>query len=134
MGDIEALLEKAQFAIDEEKADKIGKKIIEGDFTFIDLYDQMEAMQKMGSLQKIIELIPGMGNLNIPKEMLNVQEDKLKKWKFILQSMTKKEFCKTLTDYKAKRMPGDKDHKRKTDGIAGTAAVFTHVEVQIIGE
>ena len=91
MGDIEALLEKAQFAIEEEKAEKLGKKIIEGDFTFIDLYDQMEAMQKMGSLQKIIELIPGMGNLNIPKEMLNVQEDKLKKWKFILQSMTKKE-------------------------------------------
>lgn len=91
MGDIEALLEKAQFAIEEEKAEKLGKKIIEGDFTFIDLYDQMEAMQKMGSLQKIMELIPGMGNLNIPKEMLNVQEGKLKKWKFILQSMTKKE-------------------------------------------
>lgn len=91
MGDIEALLEKAQFAIEDSKAESLGKKIIEGDFSFIDLYDQMEAMQKMGSLQKIIELIPGMGNMNIPKEMLNVQEGKLKKWKFILQSMTKKE-------------------------------------------
>lgn len=91
MGDIEALLEKAQFAIDDSKAEDLGKRIVEGDFNFIDLYEQMEAMQKMGSLQKIIDLIPGMGNMNIPKEMLNVQENKVKKWKFILQSMTKKE-------------------------------------------
>ena len=48
-------------------------------------------MSKMGPLNKIMDLIPGMGNLNVPKEMLDVQEEKLKKWKFMLQSMSKKE-------------------------------------------
>ena len=56
-----------------------------------DFYSQIEGMQKMGPLNKIVDLIPGMGNMNIPKEMLNVQEEKLKKWKFIMNSCTKEE-------------------------------------------
>ncbi len=91
MGDLEALLEKTKGAIDEESAKDLGKKFLKGDFNFLDLYEQLQAMGKMGPLNKIVDLIPGMGNMKIPKEMLNVQEDKLKKWKFIMQSMTKKE-------------------------------------------
>ncbi len=91
MGDIEALLEKTKGAISEDEAKEIGKKLIKGEFNFLDLYDQMEKMGSMGSLSKIAELIPGFGKLSIPKEMFDVQEDKMKKWKQILQSMTKKE-------------------------------------------
>jgi len=91
MGDLKALLEKTREAIDDEQAEKLGKRMIGGEFNFIDLYEQMEAMQKMGPLNKIVDLIPGMGNMNIPKEMLNVQEEKLKKWKFIMNSCTKEE-------------------------------------------
>ena len=91
MGDLKALLEKAQDAMDVETAEDLGKKFLKGDFNFLDLYEQMQAMKKMGPLSKIMELVPGMGNMNIPKEMLQVQDDKLKKWKFIMQSMTKEE-------------------------------------------
>ena len=91
MGDLKALLEKTRDAIDEEQADKLGKRMLGGEFNFVDLYQQMEAMKKMGPLNKIVELIPGMGNMNIPKEMLEGQEGKLKVWKVIMQSMTKKE-------------------------------------------
>lgn len=91
MGDLEALLEKTKEAFTEEKAKDMSKKMLKGDFNFLDLYEQLESMSKMGSLKKIMDLIPGMGNLNIPKDMLDVQEDKLKKWKFVLQSMTKEE-------------------------------------------
>ncbi len=91
MGDIEALLDKAQEAFDKDQAEDLGKRMLKGDFNFLDLYDQMTAMTKMGSLSKIAEMVPGFGKMKIPKDMLNVQEEKLKKWKFILQSMTKKE-------------------------------------------
>jgi signal recognition particle subunit SRP54 len=84
-------LEKAREAISEEKAEDLGKKFLKGDFNFLDLYEQMQAMKKMGPLSKIMDLIPGMGNLKIPKDMLQVQDDKLKKWKFILNSLTKEE-------------------------------------------
>jgi len=91
MGDLEALLEKTKDVVSEEEAKEMGKKLLKGDFNFLDLYDQMEKMGSMGSLSKIAELIPGFGKLSIPKEMFDVQEDKMKKWKHILQSMTKKE-------------------------------------------
>jgi signal recognition particle subunit SRP54 len=91
MGDIEALLEKAKEAITEEKAEDLSKRLLKGEFTLIDLFDQMEAMKKMGSLGKIMEMIPGMGQLKLPKDMLSVQEGKLKKWKHAMLSMTQEE-------------------------------------------
>lgn len=91
MGDLKALLSKASEAFSEEQASDLGRKFLKGEYNFLDLYEQMMAMRKMGPLSKIVELIPGMGNMNIPKEMLNVQEEKLKKWKFIFQSMTREE-------------------------------------------
>ncbi len=91
MGDLEALLEKAKEVITEEEAEDLGKRLLKGEFNFIDLYEQMSALSKMGPLSKVMEMIPGMGQIKLPKEMLQVQEDKLRRWKFIMQSMTKEE-------------------------------------------
>ncbi|MFO8016323.1 MAG: signal recognition particle receptor subunit alpha [Candidatus Woesearchaeota archaeon] len=91
MGDLEALLEKAKEAVSEEEAADMGKKFLKGEFNLIDLYEQMQAMKKMGPLSKIMDMVPGMGKMNIPQDMLNVQEDKMKRWKFAMDSMTKEE-------------------------------------------
>jgi signal recognition particle subunit SRP54 len=91
MGDIEALLEKAKEAISEEQAEDMTAKLMKGEFSLVDLYEQMSAMKKMGSLGKIMEMIPGFGQLKLPKDALKVQEGKLKKWKFIMNSCTKEE-------------------------------------------
>lgn len=91
MGDLETLLEKAREAISEEEAQDMGKKFLKGEYNLIDLYEQMEAMGKMGSLSKLMEMIPGFSQLKLPKEALGVQEDKLKGWRIIMDSMTKKE-------------------------------------------
>ncbi|MBM3303902.1 MAG: signal recognition particle protein [Candidatus Aenigmarchaeota archaeon] len=89
-GDIEGLLEKAKSAgveVDEGKA----KRLMEGRFTMDDFYEQLGQMGKMGSLSKVMEMIPGMGQVKIPKDMMEVQEGRMKKWKFIIESMTKEE-------------------------------------------
>ena len=91
MGDLEALLEKAKEVIKVEEAEDLGKRFLKGEFNLIDLYEQMEAMSKMGPLSQIVEMIPGFSQLKLPKEMLQVQEGKLKKWKFAMLSMTKSE-------------------------------------------
>ncbi len=91
MGDLTSLLEKAKEAISEEDAEDLSKKLLKGEFNLIDLHQQMEAMGKMGSFGKIMEMIPGMGQLKIPKEALAGQEEKIKKWKFIMNSCTKAE-------------------------------------------
>ena len=91
MGDLEALLEKAKDAINEEDAKDLGKKFLSGKFNLIDLYEQMEAMNKMGPLGKVMEMIPGFGQMKLPKEAIQVQEGKLKGWRFIMDSCTKGE-------------------------------------------
>ncbi len=91
MGDLEALLEKAKEAISTEEAEDMKEKLLKGDFNLIDLYKQMQAMKKMGPLGKVMEMIPGLGQLSLPKEMLQVQEGKLKKWRIAMDSMTKEE-------------------------------------------
>ncbi len=91
MGDLEALLEKVKVEVDEGEVEDLGKKFLKGDFNFLDLYEQMQQMKKLGPLNKIVDMIPGFSNLSIPKDMLSVQGEKLEKWKFIMQSMTKEE-------------------------------------------
>ena len=91
MGDLEALLEKAKESISEEKSKDIEKRLLKGEFNLVDLYEQMQAMSKMGSLSKLMELVPGMSRLKLPKEVLDVQEGKLKHWRYSMNSMTRKE-------------------------------------------
>lgn len=84
--DLETLLEKARSVVDEEKA----KKVMKGDFDLEDFYSQIESMQKVGPLSQIMDMA-GLGKLASKAGNLNVQEEKMKKWKFILQSMTLEE-------------------------------------------
>jgi len=55
------------------------------------LYEQLRAMKKMGPLGKIMEMIPGMGQLKLPKDMLQVQEEKITLWRYVMDSCTKEE-------------------------------------------
>ncbi len=91
MGDLESLLEKAKEAISEEEAKDMQEKFLQGDFNLVDLYQQMKSLKKMGSFQKIMEMMPGMSSLKLPKELLEVQEGKLERWKYAMDSMTKAE-------------------------------------------
>lgn len=91
MGDLESLLEKAQVAIDEESAKGMQERMMSGEFNLYDLYEQLKAMNKMGSMSKIMNMIPGMGGMNIDQSMMKVQESKLDKWKIAMDSMTREE-------------------------------------------
>jgi len=91
MGDLEALLEKAREAITEDEAEDLGRKMLKGEFNLIDLFEQMSALKKMGPIGKVMEMIPGMGQIQMPKEALQVQEKKLELWRHIMGSMTKDE-------------------------------------------
>lgn len=86
MGDLETLLEKvreAEITVPEKKA----KAILSGKFTLTDMYEQFEAMKGMGTLKKLMTMIPGM-SYKIPDDMLNTAEGRLEKWRVMIQSMT----------------------------------------------
>ncbi|VVB74141.1 Signal recognition particle 54 kDa protein [Candidatus Tiddalikarchaeum anstoanum] len=86
LGDINTLLKKAEEAFTVEQAKDATKKFLEGKFTFIDFYEQLQGIKKMGDFKKVINLIPGLGGL--PKELLDLQGDKMAKFEHILKSMT----------------------------------------------
>lgn len=88
LGDLQTLLEKAKEA--EIKKEKV-EEIVEGKLTLEDFYEQLKALQKMGPLQQLASLIPGFGMFKIPEGLLEKQEEKLKKFAVIIQSMTKEE-------------------------------------------
>ncbi len=91
MGDLESLLEKAKLAIDESKAKDMQERVMSGEFDLDDLYEQLKAMNKMGSMSKLMGMIPGMGAMKIDKSQMKEQEERLEKWKYIMDSMTRYE-------------------------------------------
>jgi len=88
MGDILTLIDKAQAEIDEDKAKNLEKKIRKAEFDYNDMLDQFDQMQKMGGIQDILGMMPGMGN-----QLKNVEVDEkaLDRTKAIILSMTKEE-------------------------------------------
>ncbi len=89
MGDLESLIEKvreAEIKIPEKKA----KQILRGKFTLTDMYQQFEAMKGMGTFKRLLKMLPGM-SYNIPDDMIDMAQDRLEKWRIIIQSMTPKE-------------------------------------------
>lgn len=88
MGDIVSLVEKAQETVDQEEAEKLQKKMARNEFTLDDMLLQFEQVQKMGNLQGLMEMIPGLAGQLQGREL---PTGDLKKQKAIIQSMTKKE-------------------------------------------
>ena len=88
MGDVVTLVEKAQEVIDQKEALELQKKMEKENFTLEDWLTQLRAMKKMGSLQSMLEMIPGMQG-QISEDDINKAE--LKKQEAIISSMTRKE-------------------------------------------
>ncbi len=88
MGDVLTLIDKAQANVDEAQMKKIEENIRKNTFTFEDFLIQFEQLGKMGNLADIASMIPGMGT---KFKMADIDENKIKKYKAIIQSMTKKE-------------------------------------------
>jgi len=88
MGDIVTLVEKAQEQFDEQKAQKLEEKLRKAQFTFEDFLDQLHEIKKMGSLQQLLGMIPGMNRLSINTQ---VDDKALVRVEAIIQSMTKEE-------------------------------------------
>jgi len=89
MGDVLTLIEKAEQAIDEKESEKLAKKMLKNQFTLNDFLKQLQNIKKMGSLESIIRMIPGMGH-KLPAD-LKIDDKALKHIEAIIQSMTEKE-------------------------------------------
>jgi len=90
MGDVLSLIEKAQDSIDEKKAQELQKKLLKDSFTLEDFGEQLKQIKKMGSIDQILSMIPGMGKLKLPKDF-QASEKELGRVEAIINSMTREE-------------------------------------------
>ncbi len=88
MGDVLSLIEKAEMAIDEKKAEELEKKLLQNKFDLNDLMEQFDQIRKMGSIQDMLALIPGIGN---KAKDIEVDERKFDRMRAIILSMTEQE-------------------------------------------
>lgn len=87
MGDMLSLIEKARKASDEEDAERLGKKLATGEFDMDDFLQQLTMLKKMGPLDQLMGMIPG---VKIPKDA-KIDDGEMKKVEAIVRSMTKEE-------------------------------------------
>src|SRR5204863_8119288 len=87
MGDVISLVEKAQETIDQKEAEKMAEKMRKAEFDLDDFLAQMQQVKKLGSMQSILGMMPGMSGVQIPegadKQMVRTEA--------IIKSMTKQE-------------------------------------------
>ncbi|MBD7967182.1 signal recognition particle protein [Paenibacillus gallinarum] len=90
MGDMLSLIEKAQFNIDAEKAKEMEQKMRTASFTFEDFLEQMDQIKKLGPIDQLMDMIPGMGKMKQTKD-LKVDDKQMGRIEAIVFSMTKEE-------------------------------------------
>jgi signal recognition particle subunit SRP54 len=87
MGDVVSLVEKAQEHIDEKEAERMAEKMRKADFNLEDFLAQMQQVKKMGSMQSLMGMMPGMSGVQLPGDA----EKQMKRTEAIIQSMTLQE-------------------------------------------
>jgi signal recognition particle subunit SRP54 len=90
MGDVLSLIERAEAAIDVEDAERLEEKILANDFTLEDFRDQLKTIKRMGPLEQIMGMLPGMGNLKALAEN-KPDEKQISRIEAIINSMTPEE-------------------------------------------
>lgn len=94
MGDMLTLIEKAQANIDADKAKEMERKLRKAEFTFDDFLEQMEQVKKMGPLDQILDMMPGMGKMKDQMKNVKIDEKQMARTAAIVKSMTKEERAK----------------------------------------
>lgn len=91
MGDMLTLIEKAQSTIEVEEAEELTRKFQKAEFNFEDFRTQMRRMKKLGSIEGLLKLIPGMGAMSKQLSEMKGKDKEMAKVEAIINSMTKKE-------------------------------------------
>lgn len=91
MGDILSLIEKAEAEMDADKVKQISRKLQKAEFDFNDFLEQLQQIKKMGDLGGILNMLPGIGGMNLPAGGLQPDEKQFSRVEAIILSMTVKE-------------------------------------------
>lgn len=91
MGDLQGLIEKVKSATTEKQQKRIEQSLKEGKLTLHDVVGQVKSMNSLGGISKLMNMVPGLGNVKVKKDQFEKTQGKLEKWEHIIKSMTQEE-------------------------------------------
>ncbi|MCB2102750.1 MAG: signal recognition particle protein [Rhodobacterales bacterium] len=91
MGDVVGLVERAAEVVEQEDAEKMARKMMKGQFTLEDMNEQLGQIRKMGSLEGLMGMLPGVGKIKNQLAQANIDDKMVARQQAIIQSMTAKE-------------------------------------------
>ncbi|MBC7420675.1 MAG: signal recognition particle protein [Bdellovibrio sp.] len=91
MGDVLTLVEKAQDVIDHKEAERSAKRMMNNQFTLEDFLGQIQQLKKMGGMESMLKMLPGMGEISKQMKSMAPPDDEIKKIEAIIRSMTLQE-------------------------------------------
>lgn len=91
MGDVVSLVEKAAETVDQDEAERLAKRMMQGQFDLDDLLSQLRQLQKMGDMKGILGMLPGVGKMAKQLKQADVDPKMIKRQEAIILSMTPKE-------------------------------------------
>jgi signal recognition particle subunit SRP54 len=91
MGDVLSLVEKAQDVIDHKEAERSAKRMMNNEFTLEDFLAQIQQLKKMGGMESMLKMLPGMGEISKKMKTMTPPDDEIKKIEAIIRSMTLQE-------------------------------------------
>lgn len=103
MGDLEKLVQRAEERLDQDEMDM--ESMMKGKLTLKDVYKQLESINKLGPLNKVMNMLP-MGGAQLPDDAMDVTKEKMNKYKIIMDSMTEEELenPKIIRDSRIRRI------------------------------
>lgn len=117
MGDVVGLVEKAREAVDEEAAERLAQQVRRGDFNLDDFLDQLRQMKKLGPIEDILKMLPGVNQAAL--QQMKPDLGKLRRYEAILTSMTPRE----------RRLPRVIDGSRRRRIAGGSGTTVTDVNM-----
>jgi signal recognition particle subunit SRP54 len=94
MGDVVSLVERAAETVDKEKAEALARKMKKGEFDMNDLAEQLSQMKKLGGMQGVLSMLPGVGKVKDQLATAGLDDKMITRQEAVIQSMTKKERAK----------------------------------------
>jgi signal recognition particle subunit SRP54 len=91
MGDLKSLMERAEESLQGKDAEKAARKLMSGKFNLNDMYEQMNMISGMGPLSRVAEMLPGGMSGRLKKVDMEETQDRMKKFRVIMDSMTNEE-------------------------------------------
>jgi signal recognition particle subunit SRP54 len=115
MGDVVGLVEKAREAVSEDQAERLARQMRKSDFSLEDFLEQIGQLRKMGPLEDLMKMMPGVNRAALEQSKPDL--DRMKRYEAIMQSMTKKE----------RRLPRLIDGSRRRRIAAGSGTSVSEV-------